>query len=414
MARGGRAQRAQPAQELIWKDSVQLPQELIDTIIDEFDVSLTHINYTSIFPDRHTLRSCALVSRAFVRPSQKKLFSIVSIRSADWNQSPDERMRLFSKLLASRPHIAQYVRTLNLGYRCARSKSLDHILLSLPNLNTVNLYPWRDSHSRNWQTTQEFPMHHRDSFVVVFSLSSLRSLALRDHRFTNPVALLSMLGESTGLEELVLQNIEFANLEVAARPKNPAAIPRLVLKSLKLIRMLTTSVDALLDASSPFNLSRLHSLCCDRYHPSLFQATRSTVRDLTLIADSRYKSVSGVYLDGIDQVFPGVLQNLSLNVDDLVSLSSFIRRLKNFNTAIALKRISITIYLNFPDFGAPFWQDIHSLLSSAPAVEEISFNLRRNHAHGVQSIRAYLPVINAKGILKIALLDGDLRIPELR
>ncbi|KAJ7766651.1 hypothetical protein B0H16DRAFT_369433 [Mycena metata] len=398
MARGGRARRAQPAQELILKDSVRLPQELIDAIIDEFDVSLTDINNISIFPDQNALRSCALVSRAFVRPSQKKLFSIVSTQSG-WKESPDERLRLFSKLLASRPHIAQYVRTLNLGYRCVRSKSLDHILLSLPNLNTVNLYPWEDFRNRNWEPNQEFPKHHRDSFVFVFSLSSLRSLSLQDHRFSNADALLSMLSNSAGLEELVLRNIDFVDLQVADRPKNRPDTPRLVLRSLKLIAMSTTNVDALLNASIAVDISRLHSLYCDRYHASLLQAIPK-VRDLTL-----FKYSSDTYPDEIN-VLSNALQNLSLNIDGLLSPSSFIRRVGNFSTAITLKRISITIRSNF---GGALWQGIDSLLSATPAAEEISFNLGKGFGpRDSDAIRVHLPLIDAKGILKITLLDRDL------
>ncbi|KAJ7766652.1 hypothetical protein B0H16DRAFT_1717002 [Mycena metata] len=383
MARGGRARRAQPAQELILKDSVRLPQELIDAIIDEFDVSLTDINNTSIFPDRNTLRS-------------------FSTQSGGWNQSPDERMRLFSKLLASRSHIAQYVRTLNFGYRCVRSRSLDHILLSLPNLNTVNLYPWRDSHSRNWEPTQEFPMHHRDSFVVVFSLSSLRSLSLQDHRFSNADALLSMLSNSAGLEELVLRNIDFVDLQVSDCPKNRPDTPRLVLRSLKLTAMSTTNVDALLNASIAVDISRLHSLYCDRYPASLLQAIPK-VRDLTL-----YKYSSDTYPDEIN-VLSNALQNLSLNLDGLLSPSSFIRRVGNFSTAITLKRISITIRSNF---GGALWQDIDSLLSAAPAAEEISFNLGRGFdPRDSDAIRVHLPLIDAKGILKITLLGRNLSAP---
>ncbi|KAJ7029376.1 hypothetical protein C8F04DRAFT_42610 [Mycena alexandri] len=413
MARGG---RVRPEKDSIVKDSVQLPQELIDTIIDEFDVSLTDIGDPRIFPDRKTLRSCALVSRAFVRPSQKKLFSTVSTRyrSGDrWAQSPDERLRLFSKLLASNPHIGQYVRTLNLGYRCGRSKSLDHILLALPNLNIVNLYPWRDFRSRNWHVAEEFPIHHRDSFLAVFSLSSLRILALRDHRFSNPVALLSMLSNSIGLEELVLHNIEFADLQVADRPKDRPDTPQLVLKSLTLIGMSISDIDTLLNAFTNVDISHLQSLCCDRYHPSLFQAAR-TIRDLTLIAATH--NYTTLYPKQLGSTLPSTLQSLSVNIDRLTLFSPFIHKLGPLEAALTLKRISITVCFRFSGTMLSGWPHTDSLLSEAPSVEEICVNLHNNdHRVGTEAeIRAFLPTIDAKGILKISFVSGDLRVAELR
>ncbi|KAJ7029369.1 hypothetical protein C8F04DRAFT_1116720 [Mycena alexandri] len=168
-------------------------------------------------------------------------------------------------------------------------------------------------------------------------------------------------------------------------------------------------IGALLNAFAAVDISHLRSLCCDRYHPSLFQAVR-TIRDLTLIADAKYISISKIYPEGMTPVLTSSLQNLSLNVDRLVSLSSFISRLGNFSTAIALKRISITVCSDFS--GTAFWQHTDSLLSAAPAVEEISFNLRRgiSRISPEGTLREYLPVIDAKGILKITLLNRDLRL----
>ncbi|KAJ6583063.1 hypothetical protein DFH09DRAFT_1145224, partial [Mycena vulgaris] len=123
-----------------------LPQELIDAIIDEFDISLT--DKEGRFLDRKTLRSCALVARAFTRPSQGKLFSMVNLQPKDvyGGQPLDERSRPFSKLLSSTPHIGPYVRTLILSYRCGRSYSLEHILSSLPKLRSLSLHPWITTH----------------------------------------------------------------------------------------------------------------------------------------------------------------------------------------------------------------------------------------------------------------------------
>ncbi|KAJ7083254.1 hypothetical protein C8R44DRAFT_54875 [Mycena epipterygia] len=107
----GRARRSRPEADLPSKSVVQLPQELIDAIVDEFDIFLKDANDTS-FPDRKTLRACALVARSFVRPSQMKLFSTVDLFASPYGQPPDERSRSFSRLLSSRAHIGLYVRNL--------------------------------------------------------------------------------------------------------------------------------------------------------------------------------------------------------------------------------------------------------------------------------------------------------------
>ncbi|KAJ7029373.1 hypothetical protein C8F04DRAFT_1398455 [Mycena alexandri] len=397
MPRGGRARRAKPEESLIPKDSVQLPQELIDGIIDEFDVSLTDVKDTGIFPDRNTLRSCALVCRAFARPSQKKLFSIVSTQSAGWNQPPDERLRLFSKFLASNPHIGQYVRTLNLGYRCARSKSLDYILVSLPNLRTLSLYPWKDLYGRNSDAFEELPIHHRDAFLAAFSLSSLRSLSLRNHLFSNALELQSMLINSVGLEELVLQSIKWADLSVVGSPKGRPHSPRLVLKSLKLVGMSISDIDALLNAFTAVDIRHLQSLCCDRYHHSLFQAA-STIRDLSLIADTPNFTI--FYPEQRDLISPSSLQSLSLNVDNLAIVLSLINRLGTLKAAPILKRISVSVSYWIV---AGFWPLIEPMLLEASSVEDICLKL--NPSAGTEAmVRASLPTINAKGILKISFM----------
>ncbi|KAJ7766650.1 hypothetical protein B0H16DRAFT_369434 [Mycena metata] len=393
MARGGRARRAQPAQELM--DSVRLPQELIDAIIDEFDVSLTDIKNTRIFPDRNTLKSCALVSRAFVLPSQKKLFSIVTTLCAGWDGTPDERLRLFSKLLVSRPHIGQYVRTLTLAYRCARSKSLDYVLNSLPNLKTLLLHPWDELRGPNWDKPPEFPKHHRDSFIALFSQPSLRSLSLRKHQFSNAFELQSLFSNSVGLEELELLHIKLADVSALDSPNGRPHSPRVVLKSLNLAGMSISVIDALLEGFTAVDISHLHSLCCDRFHPSLFQVAR-TIRDLTLIASTR--QFAALYPEQSCLIPPSSLQSLSLIVDTLANVPLLINRLGTLKATPTLKRISISSYL----IGPSYLPQIESLLLEASSLEDICINFRNNGAEIEAMIRASLPTIDAKGILKIS------------
>ncbi|KAJ7754158.1 hypothetical protein DFH07DRAFT_502761 [Mycena maculata] len=70
-----------------------IPVELIEAIVDHVDPA--------------ALRSCALTTRAFVRPSQRRIFhSINHSTSAD-----STRLSLLCGLLSISPHLASYVRT---------------------------------------------------------------------------------------------------------------------------------------------------------------------------------------------------------------------------------------------------------------------------------------------------------------
>ncbi|KAJ7171918.1 hypothetical protein C8R46DRAFT_1032086 [Mycena filopes] len=383
--------------------------ELIDAVIDEFDVSLTQSDNSNIFPDRRTLRSCALVFRAFLRPSQKRLFSTVSTRSLGWGTTPDERMRLFSKLISSKPHIANYVRTLILGYRCARSKSLDHILLSLPNLQRLSLHPQRVTRYKYNEVVVGLPVEHKDSFRTVFSLPSLRSLSLRDHQFSTPAELQSLLSNSVELEELALYGIKFGTLPVADRP------PRLVLKSLKLGSMATNSIDALLHT---VDMSGLRSLCCDRYHPALFQAAPA-IQNLTLVTVRSYfeAAFSDLFPLGANSIIPSNVETLSLHLNnpDLTSLALFLHRVGGSppRAITSLRRIAIIIHVrsHYGGYHEAFFNNADSvLLAAAPSVEEVHFTVHQHHPTSRDMevlIRRCLPMLEAKGVLKFSLAPGD-------
>lgn len=248
------------------RTSPKIPQEIIDAIIDELDASSTD----GIEPK--TLKSCALVARAFVRPSQMKLFATVNLHSYY-----HERSRLFSRLISSRPHIGHYVKNLNLAYRSGRSASLGQILSSLPKLKTISLYP---------QQADPFPTYHRDSFLAAFSLSSLRRLALRDHIFPDALELQSLLINSTGLEELVLIDIQFTNTS-ASEPETRPESRRIVLRSLEFVGMPIDYMEAVLSSFSIVDIIHLRSLSCDRFHKPLFLANAHSMEKLELVVNHR-------------------------------------------------------------------------------------------------------------------------------
>ncbi|KAJ6557860.1 hypothetical protein B0H19DRAFT_1376427 [Mycena capillaripes] len=382
--------------DLPQRHSTQLPQELIDAIIDEFDASLTDdTNDTLVFPDRKALRSCALVCRAFVRPSQRNLFSTVNTRHTSYSQGYDERCRLFAKLLSSASHIGKYVKNLILGYRPARSTSLAQILSSLPNLETISLYPWCDYRQSHYQ----LPAYHRDSFLAVFSLSSLRYLKLRDHEFSTVLELQSVLSNSIGLEELVLHNVTFSTLSAPATRSEP---PRVVLKSLEFKGMRTTHVDAMLDSFSIVDLRHLRSLCSDRYHKSLFETNAHSIQDLTLIIHVRPGSFPET------MPLPPGLRSLHLKICSCFIITSTIRRLGDLAAVKTLKRVSITV----PGAGetAPFLSEIDPLLAEVGSqLEQLHLKLNQPQYHQEDAIelvvRKAMTTLNPKGILRVSFLS---------
>ncbi|KAJ6579928.1 hypothetical protein DFH09DRAFT_1360602 [Mycena vulgaris] len=275
--------------------AVQLPQELIDAIIDEFDPSLKEKNRPRVFPDRETLRSCALVARAFVRPSQAKIFSTVNLSCLDCFEAPEERSRLFSKLLSSKPHIRSYVRTLILSYRCTGSNFVGRILSSLPNLDSLSLRPSFDDLVMMDNLYPPFPTHLRDPILAVFSSTSLRRLELRNHQFNTAQELQHILENGRDLKELMLVNIRFTDVSLRPSGTQPDVI------------------EAILNAFTAVDITHIRSLSCDRYCEPLLQANAHSIHELTL----EVTTLDIVEPEPLDQILPAnsSLHTLNLKLD---------------------------------------------------------------------------------------------------
>ncbi|KAF7360109.1 hypothetical protein MVEN_00739300 [Mycena venus] len=395
------------------RNSTQLPQELIDTIIDEFDPSLDDDNDQVASANRKALRSCALVARAFVRPSQMKLFATVNLRPPYYYQSPDERSRLFSKLLSSSPHVGQYVKNLVLSYRPARSNSLGHILLSLPKLEILSLYPWGDY--RRGNAIEPFPIYHRDSFLTVFSLPSLRRLALRNQKFSDALQLQSVLSNCAGLQDLVLHNISFDDIS-AAIPGTSTEPPRVALKSLEFISMETDHLDAIFDLFTIVDVKHLRSFCCDRYHERIFQANAHSIQELTLMIK-----------DPPDITYPETLSlpmglvRLNLNTRYHLWLPVISRRLGNLAALTSLRQVSFAVGDSISVFGHfTFLSETDSLFAEIYSrLDEININLAKPSSYQsktdvVRVVRESMPTMREKAVFNIAFVSSGTRTALMR
>ncbi|KAJ6579934.1 hypothetical protein DFH09DRAFT_1444196 [Mycena vulgaris] len=376
--------------------AVKLPQELIDAIIDEFDPSLTEKNQRRVFPDRETLRSCALVAHVFVGPSQAKLFSTVNLFCLGCLKAPEERSRLFSKLLSSKPHIRFYVRTLQLSYRCTGSTFVGRILSSLPNLASLSLRPSFDDLLDN--IYPPFSTHLRDSILAVFSTTSLRRLELRDHQFNTAQELQHILENGRGLKELMLVHIQFA--DVSPRPSGVHQGPsNVAIESLQIFQTQPDVIEAILNAFTAVDITHLRSLSCDRYYKPLLQANAHSIHELTL----EVTTLDIVEPEPLDQILPtnSSLHTLNLKLDYIYVPVFFIDHcLGNLARLKALKRVSITGRM--PSISqAPA---IDKLLGSfASGLEEIHVGMDIIKEGDTEAaFRRCMPTLDGTGVLKIS------------
>jgi hypothetical protein len=246
----------------ILRDAPRLPQELIDAILDELDMSPPAESPYAFRPAKlkaseEAVKSCALVSHSFVWPSQMKLFSAVDLRARVSTISLDALTQKFSGLSSSSLHIAPYVKTLLLSYRSDRtdlSKTVGHILSLLGNLVSLRLQPWS---KKPWVRLPDFLHHLQDS---VAPLSTLQFIEIRHHHFDSASDFQDLLCNCLSLKSLTLRAIIFTNL-IALGPLCPvSSLPRIVIDSLQLFGLRRTDVDELVQSFITVDITHLHSL----------------------------------------------------------------------------------------------------------------------------------------------------------
>ncbi|KAJ6557838.1 hypothetical protein B0H19DRAFT_1261429 [Mycena capillaripes] len=246
-----------------------------------------------------------------------------------------------------------------------------------------------------------------DSFLAVFSLSTLRRLKLRDLEFSTALELQSALSNSISLEELVLHDVNFSTLSA---PATRSELPRVVLKSLEFVDMPVAHVEAMLDSFSIVDLRRLRSLCSDRYHKAFFQTNAHSIQDLTLIIRDR----PGSFPETIP--LPTGLRSLHLKIYSYFVVTSTIRRLGDLAAVKTLKRVSIAL----PNAGetAAYWSESGPLFAEVGSeLEELHLKLNRprNHQDAVELVvRNAVTTLNAKGVLRISFLSAASMIREMR
>ncbi|KAJ6509182.1 hypothetical protein C8R47DRAFT_12395 [Mycena vitilis] len=220
---------------------MQLPQELVDIIID----------MVSVFEDtddrKSTLLSCALLSRAFAGPSQRNLFSTVQLYPYNHNS--------FAALLSSSPHIGTFVRTFMVEYNAdphpSRPFAVTTILAALPYLECICLWAWAGIQPICNASPEFF-----DACRRACSLPTVRRIELKNQVFADAMELESLLGNSTGLRELSLESISFKSLRVARVPSSRS----ITLESLVVAMIDEEILECILDAFTTVDVKHLRSL----------------------------------------------------------------------------------------------------------------------------------------------------------
>ncbi|KAJ6554411.1 hypothetical protein B0H19DRAFT_1235742 [Mycena capillaripes] len=267
-----------------------VPQELINAVIEEIPLSTSQYPFL-LYRDRsgessllvETLRACTLVSRAFARPAQIRLFSAVGLDQT----RPKARAACtrFIELLRHRPHLCAYVRHLHLIYSPVNCNAelIFEILLLLSNLDAIKLQV-RGSGS-DWSAQ---PPRLRAALLVPLSRPSLRRVDLVQFTFANASELHALLKNAVGLKELELLGIQFHSNDSGMKLSPIAAQctcpPTIFLGSLVLLGLGPADVESIMQAFTTVDITHLRSLKLIYTAPgNILRANALTIRKVEML-----------------------------------------------------------------------------------------------------------------------------------
>ncbi|KAJ6552742.1 hypothetical protein B0H19DRAFT_1154844, partial [Mycena capillaripes] len=397
---------------------MRIPQELVDEIIGEFDLSQ---KYDSRI--HQTLKSCSLAARSFVRPCQTRLFARISVHDYEeystalareppsLTSSPHATSILLSRqlaaLLLSSPHIACYVRTLDLWYNVdtTEAKFIPLILSAVTALETLIL----KDHFYG-----VFPMN--PSTTAVFSLPSLRRVELWKYQFADPLELESLLSRAKSLKELTLDAIGFqaefldnydgpqAGVTRDGRPSN------VILDSLTLVQLDKLTVRSMLDLFAVVDIR--HVKCLSLLECPFMGVLQANARSIQKLKIG--KAWATYWLADVPdlELMAGEnrLSSVDFEVGDIDQVVSHLPLLGDLRNLKVLKTIHITIHrrLNWDlDSEHEEWDKLDSLLVPLPRDVEVeiyaSFGSQTKHmdAGDVEVVKKCLPLLAERGTLNV-------------
>ncbi|KAJ7603231.1 hypothetical protein DFH06DRAFT_1394327 [Mycena polygramma] len=264
---------------------VKIPQELIDTIIEEIPLSDSQYPFITYRDESdestllvETLKACALVSRAFLRPTQTRLFHAVGL---DLTRNGDHSHRRFSQLLLDRPHLRTYVRHLQLTYTPANDDAelISRLLSSLTCLESIKL------HGRGFEWSGQ-SLQVKASLLAALSRPNLRHITLVEVKFTSASELHAVLKNCVGMKHLELLGIQFVNhdgLNMYTTAADPCT-PSIALDSVALLGLDSADVDSVLQAFTAIDITHLRFLKLIQTAPeNILRANVSTVQRVEIL-----------------------------------------------------------------------------------------------------------------------------------
>ncbi|KAJ7060899.1 hypothetical protein C8F01DRAFT_177148 [Mycena amicta] len=236
---------------------MHLPQELLESIVDQ--IAPLHEWPSSVFSneeDLKTLHTCSLVSRAFVRSCQLRLFAGIGFRDPHFGSEPHSSYTLFSDLISRSPHISAYVRHLHVVYHLADAVPLANILCTVTNLRSINLYPvgtpiflW-DAH----------PTALKEAFYTALSRPTLSRINMVQYKFADAAQLHGLLRNAVGLKQLEMLYIRFEGHDFDSEAADLRPDLPIVLDSLLLRDFSATDLASIQRAFTSFDLAHLRTI----------------------------------------------------------------------------------------------------------------------------------------------------------
>jgi hypothetical protein len=180
----------------------QLPQELIDTILENLNVDV----------DQWTLRCCSLACSSLLHSSRRQIFRRIVLVPQSGNyyissSRPKSCCQRLHNLLLNSPHIATFIQELKLyeGQNCkgqawlASDPSLPLVLGMLKDLKRIEF--------RRLEWSLKLPLAVRQSIQDVLELPSLHFVHMERSDFANMNDFSSLLSHAEGLTGLSLAEI---------------------------------------------------------------------------------------------------------------------------------------------------------------------------------------------------------------
>ncbi|KAJ7612398.1 hypothetical protein DFH06DRAFT_1243776, partial [Mycena polygramma] len=382
----------------------RFPPELVDMIICGND------------KDGLTLRSCALVCGAFLRPSQACIFSQVRL-----TPHGDNRAQQLHDSLIDSPHLRSYIKGLQIydagaGHlpQASCCQSFVPVLELLDAVTAFTLY-FGVQGTVEWD---ELPRELRTAICTLCQRSSLTSLRLISLRNVAQVDFARLVA-SHALRKLWLWDVDVPSLtdvELSSMNKHLRLADccfHLNLPTLEILTKWLVRGDSLSNMACFRFTWKLETSCQFR---DIVKASASNLRELyfdSQLSDSPPSLVDVALANSISFSALGNLRRLTLSFnveDDCRRLVEFFARLlETCSDGLTKLQFSPAVVVDFPDVTVD-WTPVAKTLTAArfPALSNVRFSLLSlspptdvHEQRFMEDIRCAFPSLAARGILDV-------------